>query len=446
MELNNMILHRFPIFYRMQRLICILMVGVGFFLQASAQEARTLIKENLELAGGVNCLYDFDRKIATVDAPSGYAPFYIVHYGRHGSRWAIPENEYTYPLNCLKTAHQQKMLTPKGDSLYTQLIYICAQANGRNGQLTALGEDQHRKLAQRMYERYPQVFADSSRVICRSTVVPRCILSMAAFTEQLRAQNSSLKISRESDPYYLSDLNPAVPESKYQVSSDFRHFKKSKQWLSHYEAIGDSLLEPMKYFPQLFKGMYPQDKLSFMYDLYNITQNLRNTPLSVRVNNLFSPELLFRLWQYKNYYSYSIYANSVINKGMGKRAGYPLLAYLMRSVDMGIAQGQTGAQLNFGHDTAIMSLLAAMEVNRLDMQSADMNEICNHWQNFKITPMAANVAMILYRKAGSDDVLVRITLNEEDVTIPVKTDCYPFYHWKDVKAYYVPQLYLKEKS
>jgi len=54
----------------------------------------------------------------------------------------------------------------------------------------------------------------------------------------------------------------------------------------------------------------------------------------------------------------------------------------------------------------------------------------------KIIPMAANIQLIFYRKEGSDDVLVKFLLNENETSIPVKTDCAPYYHWKDVKHFW----------
>lgn len=34
------------------------------------------------------------------------------------------------------------------------------------------------------------------------------------------------------------------------------------------------------------------------------------------------------------------------------------------------------------------------------------------------------------------DIIVKFMLNEKEVSIPVKTDIAPFYHWKDVRAFY----------
>ena len=45
--------------------------------------------------------------------------------------------------------------------------------------------------------------------------------------------------------------------------------------------------------------------------------------------------------------------------------------------------------------------------------------------------------LVFYRKTGSDDILVRVLLNERDVTLPVRTDKAPFYPWEDLRAYWM---------
>ena len=49
--------------------------------------------------------------------------------------------------------------------------------------------------------------------------------------------------------------------------------------------------------------------------------------------------------------------------------------------------------------------------------------------------------MVHYRKDRDDqDVLVKVLLNEEEASLPFATDCAPYYHWKDFKAYYLKKL------
>ena len=55
--------------------------------------------------------------------------------------------------------------------------------------------------------------------------------------------------------------------------------------------------------------------------------------------------------------------------------------------------------------------------------------------------MAGNLQMIWYRKPGSDDLLVKFLLNEEEKRVPeVATDAYPYYHWQDIRAYWQQRL------
>ena len=66
----------------------------------------------------------------------------------------------------------------------------------------------------------------------------------------------------------------------------------------------------------------------------------------------------------------------------------------------------------------------------------DMENLHNTFALFRLIPMAGNVQLIFFRKQGSDDILVKFLMNENETSVPIDTDCYPFYHWKDVSAYY----------
>ena len=93
----------------------LLMMAIGFAMAAQAQtkaplfetSAKDEIAANRYLAGS-NYL-DYDRQLtdkALTPSPKGYEPYYMSHYGRHGSRWLIWEGEYTLPMNTLKSARE----------------------------------------------------------------------------------------------------------------------------------------------------------------------------------------------------------------------------------------------------------------------------------------------------------------------------------------------------
>ena len=53
--------------------------------------------------------------------------------------------------------------------------------------------------------------------------------------------------------------------------------------------------------------------------------------------------------------------------------------------------------------------------------------------------------MIHYRsERGDPDVLVKVLLNGHEARLPIKSDCAPYYHWNDVKRYYLRKLYRYE--
>ena len=68
-----------------------LLLGLGLAACAwplSGQNARQEIYADPDKAGGVYYAYTYDNPART-PAPEGYEPFYISHYGRHGSRWLL---------------------------------------------------------------------------------------------------------------------------------------------------------------------------------------------------------------------------------------------------------------------------------------------------------------------------------------------------------------------
>ena len=47
------------------------------------------------------------------DAPEGYEPVYLSHYGRHGSRYILHDTQYVFVAQVLEKADADGKLTPK---------------------------------------------------------------------------------------------------------------------------------------------------------------------------------------------------------------------------------------------------------------------------------------------------------------------------------------------
>jgi hypothetical protein len=55
--------------------------------------------------------------------------------------------------------------------------------------------------------------------------------------------------------------------------------------------------------------------------------------------------------------------------------------------------------------------------------------------------MACNLQFVFYRRSPDDrDVLFKVLQNEDEATLPIATDCAPYYHWKDFREFYLNKI------
>lgn len=94
--------------------------------------------------GGIYYAYPVTDAAGTdspaVKAPAGFSPYYISHYGRHGSRWMSRDERYLW---IEKQFADDGNLTPLGLQIKSIVKRICENAKGNGGKLTRLGELQH---------------------------------------------------------------------------------------------------------------------------------------------------------------------------------------------------------------------------------------------------------------------------------------------------------------
>ena len=69
----------------------------------------------------------------------------------------------------------------------------------------------------------------------------------------------------------------------------------------------------------------------------------------------------------------------------------------------------------------------------------DPHRLHEVYADYQISPMAANVQLIFFRDKNND-VIVKVMLNEREVSLPVATDIAPYYHWNDLRNYFTEIL------
>lgn len=355
-----------------------------------AHHLKEEIMQSPEKMGSIYYAYPTPDGIRT-PAPEGYSPFYVSHYGRHGSRWMTSDERYLEVIRVFDTFHEKSGLTALGEDVRLRLQKVWENARGRGGDLTSLGERQHKAIARRLYQQYPQIFRDSACISARSSTSVRCIMSMSAFSEQLKELNPSLRITREANRRYMDYIAYTSPELE-EFSSD------SAAWRTGFRCYEESHIRPERLTATLFTN--PQevkDPRGLMMGLYWIASDMQDVELPLSFYDLFEKEELFNIWQSINYRMYICNANAPLNGGVAPESAKSLLKNIIESADHAIRKGTPCATLRFGHDTNLIRLLALMQVEGCSNQETDPDRYYLAWQDFRISPMGANLQLIFSR-------------------------------------------------
>lgn len=418
------------------RLKTLAVVLAIFCLGVKAQTTFEEISADLNKAGGVYLAYPTVETKQT-PAPKGYKPFYVSHYGRHGSRYLLADRDYQWIIQLMEKAETVNGLTPLGHDVLKRLNMVWEEAQGRAGDLTPLGVRQHQGIAERMSKNFPEVFSGKRHVSARSTVVYRCAMSMVAFGDRLKQLNPQLDMSYEMSEKYMSYLNYHSARS-----NAFTHGKKGP-WVEEYRKFEEAQVHPDRLVSALFSNAdfirCEVNPSELMWGLYWIAVDMQDMETPVSFFDLFTAKEMFDLWQCVNYRFYMGNANPLASNGIVMANAKSLVENILESADAAIKDRSIAATLRFGHDGNVIPLLALLQIENFDVAVAGPAEVYKHWCDFKATPMASNVQIVFFEnKAG--DILVKFMHNEKEVHVPVKTDQWPFYHWNDVKEYYQKRL------
>ena len=439
-----------------KRLLMILLSGC-FALTTSAQTAREEIEANKYLAGS-NYL-DYNRQMTTqplTPAPKGYVPFYMSHYGRHGSRWLISKDSYTSVVEPMQKARKYGKLTAKGEEVLGQLEsfvklpvpnypaldgkYEGAQL--RLGDLSSVGERQHHGIGKRMTQNFPEIFkAKNVAIDARSTVVIRCILSMVAECEEFMAANPTARIHNDASEalqYYLNAPRTGLVKAMGTKGRDYRKKHATQQQASRLMQV---LFNDQQWVSDSLKAG------SIMYNLFEIATNMQSHDTDIDMYPLFTNDEIYDQWRIRNIGWYLDYGPAPQTGGVMPFSQKNLLRNIIETAD---TVTQTQATLRFGHEVCVMPLACLLELGNCGIAVDNLDELDKYWRNYRIYPMASNIQLIFYKpkkslnskpsSLNSPDILVKALLNEREVTLPIPTDQYPYYNWAKLRQYYLDKL------
>jgi hypothetical protein len=359
-------------------------------------------------------------------APKGYKPFYISHYARHGSRYYWNSSLYNELDTILTQAHQKQLLTPAGETFYGKFMAAKQELMTGVSELTQLGWEQHQNIARNMYRNFPQVFKKGGNVLAISSLSGRCVISMAAFCQELAQCNPELEIREQSSRFTLDGVVPTDEQNPVKHN----YPKATPRWEQNRSQFkGDNSLEAALV-PRVFKSTegLPARVDRIGAHLLNLYTSLPNIYHEGMMEGLVTDQEVVNRWEASNLGSYSWVFGDQYRM-------IPILQDILRKAEAVInGSSDHKADLRFGHDSCIGPLTVLMGINGADQDPADPYQVKYVYQNWE-TCKACNIQLIFYRNK-KNDVLVKCLLNEKEARLPVPTTQYPYYKWSDFKKFY----------
>ena len=407
-------------------LLIVLTAALALPLAAQNRDVVNIVMADRNKLAGCEGPYRFDAPALT-PAPKGYTPFYISHYGRHGSRYAWNPNTYTVIKNMLDAAAAAGSLTPRGERLlkdYNDFVTV-PQINA--GDLSDLGYEQHREIAKIMANSFPEVFANGGHVFARSSTSQRAIVSMNAFTVSLQQVAPKVDITANSRALNMVVINAA--SAPRAVAKRYQGSTKTPESLDAFKARTidfDGILD--KIFSD--RGFLEESggRTQFLSELFTLWAGYHNYTDSDFLEDIFTPEQQFAFWEIENYSCY-------LSHGGQRYTQISLLQDVIDLANSAIAGNGNVADLRFGHDTVMNAFYALLNINGAGYEPDKVEDLKYWFQNYN-TPMAANVQFVLYRSKKNPEILFKLLHNGAEVTLPqIQPVDGPYYRWSDFTAW-----------
>ena len=401
-----------------------------FVLVASTSWAQGIaaldeLKADPRKSYGTDFPYEYTTPRLT-KAPSGYKPFYISHYGRHGSRYYWNAMLYQELANLLTKAHERGQLTPAGEAFFEKFMAAKDELSTGVSELSNLGWEQHQRIARTMYNNFPEVFKKGGNVLAIASLSGRCVLSMSSFCQELVQCNPKIEIREQSSRFTLDGVVPSDRQNPHK-----RQFPNAKpRWEQNKDkfTFDESLREKVVNRTFTSTDSLPGNMHHIGSNLINLYTSLPSIGHEGMMEGLIFDSELAAQWEQNNLGSYTWVFEPQYEM-------IPILEDIIKKASA-VIDGSSDhiADLRFGHDTCLGPLTVLMGLNGADKDPEDPFEVKNCYQNWQ-TGKASNLQLVFYRDKHGD-VLVKCLLNGREASLPVPTTQYPYYRWTDFRDFY----------
>jgi hypothetical protein len=419
--------------------------AVGVTAQSVADELR----EDVRRAAGMHYALTL-QEVYDTPPPAGKRPFYVNHYGCPSAYYLERPEFYDDPYRTLLRADSLGKLTETGKKALCKVAQLRREALDCTGELTEAGKLQAKELARQLTQRLPEMFTDSTFVDVRSIVQNHCLLTSgeAALQMSITHQPLGMKISasHRSQPW-MNPQDKRLEALRDDSTAMVRYNEFAARWVPDNTHLMAALFNDAEY----AKSVDATTLSRQLFDLAGSTQYIEESgskETGFSLYDVYELEDLHRHWMRRNAWAYIRYGGCTLNGGHQPYIQRKPLWNLIHQCDSVMSLGFPVVHLRYTHESTVMSLICLLELNEFGLRTAQLDSLeALGWVDYRIAPLGGSMMMIHYRADKDDpDPLVRVLLNGREARLPIESDLAPYYHWKDVKRYYLRKLYAYAKE
>lgn len=429
----------------MRKLIAVLVASVVVLgLDAKVIRKDQMNADNLKKFAGSVYAYEAPTEPLT-PAPKGFKPVYLTHFGRHGSRFLDNASNYDRPYNILKEADDAGALTDFGKDVLRRVEIIRAEADQRAGDLTQKGMQQHRDIARRMVENYPELFTNDKIIMARSTTSHRVLVSEYSALMQILRMRPKIKFDYDSsnhDEPWMYTEDKGVSAHKRKINAAVQEFNQRH---THPERLMKALFKD----PGYIRTAGGRDQSGSLYSsLYDLASYVQGSDPGVDLNDVFTYDEWYDLFLMNNMRWYSQAGYSPLTDNVIPYGHCVTLQNFIDFADEALAGNGVSVMLRYGHEVTLMSFFSLLDLNGSGYSTDDLESVADHWVAYDLACMGGNVQWVFFRDRKGT-VIIKFLMNEVEATLPEAVPFYkddkgrefkPYYRWEDVRKFYLDKI------
>lgn len=364
--------------------------------------------------------------------PDSLTPVFINHVGRHGARYPASATNCLTLRRALEHADSLGTITPLGRQLRKLNDEVIDASNNRWGALDSLGMNEQAMIAARMFYNFTEVFGRENVVKAISSYSPRAMMSMYSFTHQLDRLSNRLTFETSTGRINSRLMRP------FDIDRDYLAFRKDKLSQPAYDDYFEKTA-PLSAIKRVLGDNYPWASDAAARELaiteYYVVAGLSAMGLPSQMDKYFTAAEANALWSCFNLRQYLTRTATTISSVPADIAA-DLVLDIIETTDA-FVNGEntaTSAVLRFGHAETLMPLLSLLHIPGCHYLTNFFDTVGQHWRDFDVVPMAANIQFIVFKSRNSGRFYVRVDLNERPVALRNGDDSI-YYQWGELRRY-----------